>query len=293
MRTSLAPILAAAFAAATTFGLASPANAAVLDSCGNVELSANANCEMRVSGGCTASCEPVNFRVQCAADLYVGCNGMCNAQVDAQCTADCQGGCEAECQVDPAKFDCAASCRADCGATCQGSCAGQADSARCESSCEATCGGECDARCDVTPPSADCQAQCQACCTGSCDAEANMDCQINCQADGFVNCETQLQGGCQTACERPDGALFCDGQYVDVGEQLDACVAQLQSLLEIKVTGYAYADGSCEGTSCSASAKAGCSCSTVGGSEDDGPANALGMLGALAAFGLAFGRRKK
>lgn len=289
MRTSLAPIFAAAALAAATFGFASSADAARLDACNGIELSANANCEMRVSGGCTAACEPVNFRVQCAADLYVGCNGQCNAQVEASCTVGCQAGCEAECNVNPGAFECSASCRADCGASCTGACAADPNSAQCRASCEATCGGECDARCEVTPPSADCKAQCEACCTGSCDAKANLDCQIDCQADAFVDCEAELKGGCEVACQRPEGALFCDGQYVDVGEQIDSCVAQLESLLQIKVEGYASGNAQCSGGRCTAEGEAGVSCAQSAGNTSSG---AAAILGAIAAFGLALGRRK-
>ena len=290
MRTSLAPIFAAAaLAAAATFGFASSADAANLSACGNIELAANAKCEMRVEGGCVASCEPVSFRVQCAADLYVGCNGQCNAQVEASCTASCQAGCQAECQVDPGAFECSASCRADCGASCDARCAADPNSAQCAASCEATCGGECDARCEATPPSADCEAQCQACCTGSCDAKANIDCQIDCQADGFVSCESELKGGCEVACQKPDGALFCDGQYVNVGDQIDQCVAQLESLLQIKVEGYASGNAQCSDGRCTAEGEAGVSCAQSPGNTSSG---AAAILGAIAAFGLALGRRK-
>ncbi|MRG94758.1 hypothetical protein [Polyangium spumosum] len=289
MRTSLAPIFAAFALAGATFGFASSADAARLDACNGIELSANANCEMRVSGGCTAACEPVSFQVQCAADLYIGCNGQCTAMVDAQCTAGCTGGCEAECEVNPGSFDCSASCRADCGANCDAACAADPNSARCKASCEATCGGECDARCDVTPPDANCKAQCEACCTGSCDAKANIDCQIDCQADAFVQCEADLKGGCEVACQRPEGALFCDGQYVDVGEQIDSCVAQLESLLQVKVEGYARGDAQCSGGRCTAEGEAGVSCAQSPGNTSS---SAAGILGAIAAFGLALGRRK-
>jgi hypothetical protein len=228
MRTFFAPL--AAIALSTAFlGVATPANAGIVESCG-VDISAGSQCEMRVEGGCTASCTPVNFTAQCSADLYVGCNGMCTATVDVGCTTTCTAACETQCQVEPAKFDCAASCRADCGASCDARCAGAADGNRCRSSCNSTCSGECEARCSATPPSADCKTKCDASCNGSCKADANMDCQIDCQAKSFVSCETDLQGGCETACSKPDGALFCDGQYVDVGDKLDQCVADLKAM---------------------------------------------------------------
>jgi len=113
---------------------------------------------------------------------------------------------------------------------------------------------------------------------------------VDCQAKGFVECETSLTGGCQAACSKPEGALFCDGQYVDVGDQLDACIADLKSLLQIEVKGYAYGDAECRGNTCTAEGEAGFSCAQAGAGESSG--SALGILGAIAAFGLAMGRRK-
>jgi MYXO-CTERM domain-containing protein len=90
--------------------------------------------------------------------------------------------------------------------------------------------------------------------------------------------------------------LFCDGQYVDLGnfgDRVDQCVADLKSRLQITVTGYAYGDAQCSGNTCTAEGKAGFSCAQVGaGGAGDSSGNALGILGALAAFGLAIGRRK-
>jgi hypothetical protein len=290
MRTSFAPLLAVALSAAF-LGFAAPASAGIVDSCGRIELSASAQCEMRVEGGCTASCQPVNFTAQCSAELYVGCGGECNVMIDASCTASCSATCEADCAVDPGKFDCAAACRADCSGSCDATCVGAKNTAECRSSCSATCAGDCDARCDATPPSADCKAQCASCCTGSCEAEANMSCQVDCQAKGYVGCTTDLQGGCETACTRPDGALFCDGQYIDAGDQLDQCVADLKSLFQIEVKGYAYGDAQCSNGECTAEGAAGFSCAQDAGAGQSS-SSAAGILGALAAFGLAFSRRK-
>jgi len=291
MRTVFAPVLAVALSTAF-LGFAAPANAAILDACGRVDVSVGANCEMRVEGGCTTSCTPVNFTAQCSAELYVGCNGMCTVNVEASCTTSCKASCATQCQVDPGKFDCAASCRADCGASCDATCSGSSDS-RCRSSCESTCAGRCDARCEATPPSADCNTKCEASCTGSCDAQANMDCQVQCQSKGYVDCETKLEGGCKTACSKPDGALFCDGQFIDVSEdQLDKCVAQLKEALQIEVKFYAEGDAQCSRGTCTAEGSAGFSCAQSGAGAGES-SSALGMLGAIAAFGLAFGRRKK
>jgi hypothetical protein len=118
-----------------------------------------------------------------------------------------------------------------------------------------------------------------------------MSCQVDCQAKGYVGCTTDLQGGCETACTRPDGALFCDGQYIDVGDQLDQCVADLKSLFQIEVKGYAYGDAQCSNGECTAEAGAGFSCAQDAGAGQSS-SSAAGILGALAAFGLAFSRRK-
>ena len=55
----------------------STASAEGLESCGNIELSAEAQCTAELEGGCTAKCTPVNFEIQCAAQ----CDGECTASV--------------------------------------------------------------------------------------------------------------------------------------------------------------------------------------------------------------------
>src|SRR5438105_1420269 len=70
-----------------------------------------------------------------------------------------------------------------------------------------------------------CQAKCEASCSGSCTAKANVDCDVSCQATGYANCEAMLTGGCQAQCTTPQGALFCDGQYVDTGNNLQQCIS--------------------------------------------------------------------
>jgi hypothetical protein len=77
----------------------------------------------------------------------------------------------------------------------------------------------------VVPASADCSAQCNACCSGSCDVEANFDCSFDCTAE--------MQGGCEVDCRQPEGALFCDGQYIAV-QDLPACMEYLLSNLDVE-----------------------------------------------------------
>ncbi len=251
------------------------AQAASLSSCGDIFVSGEAECEVLVEGGCTAMCEPLSVQAACAADLRVDCDGQCNAEIEANCDVDCQAGCEGRCDVDPGTFSCTADCQADCSADCSGSCAADSDSARCEASCEATCSGSCDAQCSGTPPSADCKASCEASCSGSCQGKANIDCQIDCQADGFAECQATLEGGCEAQCQKPEGAIFCDGQFVD-SSNLQDCIAALKAALGIEV--YAEGSASCEGNTCMAEGEVGCTCSA-----DDAGNPALAVL-----FGLGF-----
>lgn len=236
--------------------LAAPNTArAGIDACGDIYVEAEASCRVEVEGGCTAMCEPPRLEAQCAAELYANCEGQCSASASVDCTASCQSSCVADCEVDPGSFDCSASCNADCQGSCEAQCGGDSE---CRASCEATCSAGCDARCSGTPPSATCEARCEASCEGSCEAQANIDCQVDCQAGGYVDCKADLQGGCEAQCQRPEGALFCDGQYVDAGNNLQECVAALEAQLNIQVDG--YAEGSCQPGSCSGEAGGSISC---------------------------------
>lgn len=233
-----------------------------LASCGGLYLSADTTCEVLFEGGCMAMCEPISLNASCSADLYVDCQGGCDVTLEASCQADCSATCEAECTVDPGSFDCQADCTAEISADCSAQCSAEASGsdarAQCEASCDTTFRAECDASCSATPPSADCSASCEASCTGSCTAEANVDCQVDCQADGYVDCYATIEGGCEASCTEPTGGLFCDGQYVDAAS-LEACVAELQSSLEVTVDRSATAtctDAGCEAT---AEVSAGCS----------------------------------
>lgn len=261
-----------------------------IDACGNINVEANAQCEMKLEGGCTAACTPISFEASCAAELTAGCSGQCNASFTAECTGACNGSCVAECEANPPAFSCTGSCNADCSADCGGRCAAEANRGECEASCKASCSAECDASCQGSAGNVDCNAQCQMCCEGSCTAEANLDCQISCQASGYVDCKANLQGGCEVACSQPEGALFCDGQYIDHGGNLEECVAALQALLNIEVTGYANAE--CSGGSCTAEAGAEASCSVpaVGGDVDE---SGLALLAAGLGIAVAARRRRR
>ena len=127
---------------------------------------------------------------------------------------------------------------------------------------------------------------CEASCEGSCEAEANLDCQLECQVDGYAACELDVQGECEAACDLREGALFCDGQFIDHGDNLIECIDALRDLLDIRVEG--YVNGECDDGSCEAEAGGSISCG-VGGRGDG--ASALVLIG-LAVAGASIRRRR-
>ncbi len=272
---------------ACALALLTPSTAhAGLDACGNIDVSAEAHCELVTGGGCVAMCEPVMLEAACAGQLYAQCEGQCNAEISADCRVGCEADCSGQCEVDPGSFDCRASCEADCEGECSGRCS--TGDSECAASCRGTCAASCDAHCEGTPPSATCEGKCEASCEGRCEAEANLDCQIECQAGGFVDCEAELKGGCEVACSKPEGALFCDGSYVDYGNNLEECVAALEAAYDIDVEG--YAEGMCSNGVCTGEAGGTVSCAV----EPDGHARTAGWLAfsGLLLFGAVRRRRR-
>ncbi len=253
-----------------------------LGACGDIHVEASAECEVKVGVECRASCEPIAFEAQCAADLYASCEGQCDASFTAECAGSCEADCRTECNVEPGRFDCKASCFAEGRADCQGRCA----DSECQASCEANLEAECSGSCEVVPAEVDCDGHCEASCEGYCQAEVNAECQIDCQAGGYVDCQAQLTGGCEAECETDQGALFCDSQYVDHGGNLAECVNSLRALLDIEVEG--YAEGSCSGNRCEGSAGGSISCSVT---PSGGTSFGFGALGLLVLG--ALGRRRR
>ncbi len=278
MRASL--VIAPIFAAAALLFFSPTSAHAGVDACGDIYITAGAECEVIPPGAtCSTQCTPLTVEVACAAELQVECSAECSGSASVECSGSCEASCSADCEVNPGSFDCATYCTADCSADCQSQCS----DSQCESTCEANCSASCDTECNVVPASASCDAACEGSCSGSCTAESTFDCQSSCSSAGYVDCTTDLQGGCVTDCEASEGALFCDGQYVDVEGDLDACVEALRDLFNIEVEG--YADAQCEGNTCTA--EAGASCSVSGGTG--------GALGSTALLALAFffGRRRR
>jgi len=219
------------------------ASAGGLEACGNIFIDAEANCEVLIEGGCEAACKPAAFNASCAVEGTIGCSGECNIDADIECTTGCQGSCEAQCNVDPGSFDCRGACEGNCTGDCSARCQGSDNAGECVASCEATCSGECDASCTLSPGEADCMAQCNGCCAGECRASINMDCQISCQSDLYAECKLELEGGCDVQCSKPEGALFCDGQFIQVSN-IKSCAEALRDLLDINVQFQAEASGS-------------------------------------------------
>lgn len=243
---------------------AAPARADLAD-CGNIYVEADASCEViPPSASCEAMCTPISVRAACSAQLAVDCDAGCDELPSIECRGSCTASCEGQCEVDPGKFDCEAACGADCSGRCEASCAGSAGGGNCMAACMGSCGASCQASCDIEAPSASCEARCEAGCEGSCKVDTNIDCQVDCQAKGYAKCEAEIQGGCEVECESDEGALFCAGQYVDHGDNLQQCIDTLKAI-NIRVEGESSGDADCEGASCRAEGQARVSsdCSTT------------------------------
>ena len=264
-----------------------------LSSCGNIDVRADATCKVQVSGGCMTQCTPIKFEAACAAKFEASCEGTCNVDVSAECTTSCKTKCSADCTAMPAKLDCAGECRLDCDGTCSAKCASDANSSECQASCKACCGGRCDAKCTATPPTATCDAKCDASCQGSCKAQANADCQVKCSSTQYASCKSTLSGGCMTQCSKPEGALFCDGNYVDTGNNLQKCVDALNAYLNIKVEASASGSSSCDGGSCEASGTAQAKISGCSASPASTPVGGGALLAGIGLAAFAARRRKR
>jgi hypothetical protein len=286
-------VLVSVCAAAFSLGAPEPAFAGI-DACGNINIEADVECTVAVEGGCEAQCTPLTVEAACAGELEIGCQGECDIEAQASCTATCSvPTCVAECEIDPPNFECSATCNLQADATCSGECQANANRRECEASCKATYSASCDASCERTPGSASCQAKCEASCEADCSAKANIDCQVSCQSRGYVACKARVQGGCEVACSQPEGAIFCDGQYVDDEGNLQACIDAIREAVDIQVDVSGSAQSDCTGNTCAGSAegKASASCDLGPAPRDAGLPG--GLLAAVAAASLAGARLKR
>lgn len=105
----------------------------------------------------------------------------------------------------------------------------------------------------------------------------------------MAGCVLDVEGGCKADCETTEGALFCDGQYVDHGNKLDECVGAIEAVINANVKGYAEGSSSCDGAGCKAEGSAGVSCAAVPGGTSGG----AGVVALLGVSALALGRRRR
>ena len=102
------------------------------------------------------------------------------------------------------------------------------------------------------------------------------------QADAYAQCKVDVQGGCKVDCEAHEGALFCQGQYVDHGDNLQECVDARRAYLDAHVEWEAEGSSSCANGSCMAEGKASASCSASPASMGAAPVGSAALL-----FGLS------
>jgi MYXO-CTERM domain-containing protein len=109
---------------------------------------------------------------------------------------------------------------------------------------------------------------------------------------GTASCEGELKAKCEVQCKEPEGALFCDGQYIDRGNNAKKCIDALNAVLtaNVDVSASGSSEGECSGNTCEGSAegKAEASCATVPG----GPAGAGLALFGMVLAGAALARRR-
>lgn len=257
-----------------------------IGACGDIHVEASARCEVIAPGAsCEAMCTPLSVRAACAAQLAADCYADCDELPSVACSGSCEASCQAECtDLEPGRFDCNAACQADCSGSCAAQCEGDEDGAACMARCEGSCSASCEGSCDVELPEADCEAGCEASCEGSCEANANFDCQAQCQVSGEADCEAEIEGSCEVECQSQEGALFCDGEYVDHGGNLESCIDALRAALDIEVDAHSSGEASCtDGEGCMARGEAAamlsskCSTATPGAARGGWASAGLGI----------------
>jgi hypothetical protein len=271
MRKLLITSLFAGLAFALPLLATASAQAGIAD-CGNMNVSAQATC--------TAEMDPVTCEGKCdGVSFQASCQGSCDVKLPS-CTGSCQGTCEGTCSANPGNFDCSVDCNAKCDSDCSGQCSSSGGTSECQGQCKATCSGQCTSSCSGTPPSATCNAKCQGSCSGACKG-GHATCEGTCTAEFKANCHVKCKGG--------QGAVFCDGSYVDDGGHMQSCIDALKAI-GAKVDVHASAE--CSGNECTAEAGASCGGHVVPVAHNEW-ALALGLGGALGAFGMMRRRRNR
>lgn len=234
--------------------------------CGRFDFSGGLSCRVEVSGGCTADCTSLK--------LEAACSGGCSATADTTCVNDCGTQCVAMC--DPQLLDCFAGCHSECDQPTMQDCQTKHAGEDCLTAARSQCDIHCKDACQV-PPS-NCQEHCTKCCTGSCTTQVNFDCDFSCFAD--------VRGGCEVQCQKPEGAIFCNGQYVHASD-VQACIAYLATQgidVDVSARGSVKCDlngcsgvGDIAGTGCAAAPQ-----SRLGGGAAAGALLLFGMTAVAA-----------
>lgn len=253
---------------------------AALAECRGMRLEdvASGGCELRGGASCEGGCTRLGiYEKACATELHTVCRQECTVSADATCTDGCTETCTSECDRG-VSITCIHNCFGECVGSCDAHCEGSTDPSQCRATCEATCDGECDIQCRPVVDG-DCYTHCVECCGGSCKAQANLDCQTTCQQEEFESCEHELEVECSGSCD-VDVALFCEGQYVMSGPDLQVCVEALvtQGSLELN----AEAEATLDAGTLDTHTKAGCAMAPTAGSLAEGLGS--GCLGAALAL---------
>jgi MYXO-CTERM domain-containing protein len=106
-------------------------------------------------------------------------------------------------------------------------------------------------------------------------------------------CKGDYVDTCTTQCSQSGGALFCDGSYIDVGDNLNDCVTAVNGIVTTKVTVSlsVVATASCTDGTCKASETTTTSCAASSAPVPRTPFAAFGGL--LAILGLGARRRSR
>ena len=103
----LASFLSSSMAGVCLLALPAPAHAGLAD-CGNINVEANATCEVQTGVECSLNCTPLKVEAACTAELYVDCSGECSASARSTARA-VAGGLPRPCEIDQR-----AECRSEC-----------------------------------------------------------------------------------------------------------------------------------------------------------------------------------
>jgi hypothetical protein len=117
-----------------------------------------------------------------------------------------------------------------------------------------------------------------------------MDCQTTCQEEEFEDCEHELEVECSGSCD-VDAALFCNGEYVLAGDDLQTCVQALVAKGTLEASAVAEVQLGGAGPS---NAKASCA-SAPGSVDGSGGSGAIGwaaVLSGIAGWVRRRGRRR-